>query len=162
MGKGPMNPKVPKYKVKQLVKISIPREYQYGSSRVEFHNTIQKISKVISDSQIKYQFKYQILGGGTYTFPEDWLSSLKPPYNRRTWLNKESSPSTGNVVAFEGEVYHDGKCYDSAFLSISDCNVSARIHKTDADSLEDFRDKMVLLRYELDLFIDHLNYKCKE
>ncbi len=25
-------------------------------------------------------------------------------YSKRTWLNKPDSPSTGNVVAFDGEV----------------------------------------------------------
>lgn len=77
-------------------------------------------------------------------------------YNKRTWLNKDNSPSTGNVVAFEGEVLWKGEKIQSMFLSVSDCNVSARLHKTDEDTPQDFIDKMKLLRNEIDLFICHL------
>jgi len=77
-------------------------------------------------------------------------------YNRRTWLNKEDSPSIGNVVAFEGEVLWKGEKIKSAFLSVSDCNVSARLHKTDEDTIEDFIDKMKLLKNEIELFINYL------
>jgi len=77
-------------------------------------------------------------------------------YNKRTWLNKDDSPSTGNVVAFEGEVMWKGEKIESAFLSVSDCNVSARLHKTDEDSMQDFIDKMRLLEREINQFIQHL------
>ncbi len=77
-------------------------------------------------------------------------------YNRRTWLNKKGSPSTGNVVAFDGEVMWHGEKYRSMFLSISDCAVSVRLHKTDDDTVEDFIDKMKLLRDEIDCFIEYL------
>ena len=80
-------------------------------------------------------------------------------YVRRTWLNKPDSPSTGNVVTFEGEVLWKGEKIQSAFLSISDCNVSARLHKTDEDTMQDFIKKMVLLKYEIELFINHLEEK---
>ncbi|MDH6308087.1 hypothetical protein M2451_002606 [Dysgonomonas sp. PFB1-18] len=77
-------------------------------------------------------------------------------YNKRTWINKDNSPSTGNVVAFDGEVdWGDGKTR-SIFLSVSDCNVSARLHKSHDDTVEDFIDKMKLLRDEINLFINHL------
>lgn len=77
-------------------------------------------------------------------------------YNKRVWLNKPDSPSTGNVVAFEGEVLWKGEIIKSAFLSVSDCNVSARLHKTDEDTIEDFIDKMKLLKNEIELFINYL------
>lgn len=77
-------------------------------------------------------------------------------YNKRTWLNKDNSPSTGNIVAFEGEVLWKGEKIPSAFLSISDCNVSARLHKTDEDTIEDFIEKMKLLKSEIELFINYL------
>lgn len=77
-------------------------------------------------------------------------------YNRRTWLNKEGSASTGNVVAFEGETLWGSETVHSIILSISDCHVSARLHKSADDSLSDFTDKMILLRNEIDLFIKHL------
>lgn len=77
-------------------------------------------------------------------------------YNKRTWLNKENSPSTGNIVAFEGDILWKGEKIHSVFLSISDCNVSVRLHKSDEDSVQDFIDKMKILRNEIDLFINHL------
>lgn len=77
-------------------------------------------------------------------------------YNKRTWLNKPNSPSTGNVVAFDGEVKSENEKYRSTFLSVSDCYNSARLHKADYDSKEDFIDKMKLLRDEIDSFIDYL------
>lgn len=80
-------------------------------------------------------------------------------YNRRTWLNKENSSSTGNVVAFEGDVLWKGEKIHSVFLSVSDCNVSARLHKTDEDTMQDFVDKMKILKNEIELFINHLENK---
>lgn len=69
-------------------------------------------------------------------------------YSKRTWLNKPDSPSTGNVVAFDGEVKSENEKYRSTFLSVSDCYNSARLHKADYDSKKDFIDKMKLLRDE--------------
>jgi len=83
-------------------------------------------------------------------------------YNKRTWLNKDNSPSTGNVVAFEGDVLWRGEKIQSAFLSISDCNDIVRLHKTDEDTMEDFINKMTVLRNEIDLFIEYLKYKNHE
>ena len=80
----------------------------------------------------------------------------KPLYNKRTWLNKYDSPSTGNVVAFDGEVTWRDEKIRSVFFSVSDCNVSARLHKTDDDTIQDFIDKMKLLKCEISEFIDHL------
>lgn len=73
-------------------------------------------------------------------------------YNRRTWLNKKNSTSTGNVVTL---VYKDKEVL-TALLSISDCYNSARLHKTEDDSLKDFISKMKLLNNEITLFIDFL------
>lgn len=77
-------------------------------------------------------------------------------YSKRTWLNKDGSPSIVNVVAFDGETTWKGEKYRNTFLSISDCSVSARLHKTDDDTIDDFIDKMKLLRSEIDDFIEHL------
>jgi hypothetical protein len=77
-------------------------------------------------------------------------------YNKRVWLNKDDSSSTGNVVAFDGEVTWRDEKIRSVFLSVSDCNVSARLHKTEDDSVEDFIDKMKMLKSEIELFIDYL------
>ena len=73
-------------------------------------------------------------------------------YNRRTWLNKESSCSTGNIIAVVVEEDDD----ITALLSIADCYNSARLHKTKDDSMEDFIDKMKTLNTEIVLFIEFL------
>lgn len=75
-------------------------------------------------------------------------------YNRRAWLNKEDSCSTGNVVA---TVYVDEELNMTACLSVSDCYNSARLHKTNEDTMEDFIDKMKVLNNEITLFIKTLN-----
>ena len=80
-------------------------------------------------------------------------------YNKRTWLNKEGSPSAGNVVSFDGEVSWGKGKTRSLFLTVSDCNVSARLYKTEDDSVQDFIDKIKLLRSEIDLFVGHLENK---
>nr|DAS18324.1 MAG TPA: hypothetical protein [Caudoviricetes sp.] len=77
-------------------------------------------------------------------------------YNKRTWLNKPGSPSTGNVVAFDGVTAWKGVNIRDTFLSISDCNNSIRLHKIDDDSTEDFIDKMKLLKNEIEQFIGYL------
>lgn len=81
---------------------------------------------------------------------------IKAMYNKRVWLNKDNSPSIGSVVAFDGETIWRGEKYRNTFLSISDCAVSARLHKTEDDNLDAFIDKMKLLKNEIGLFIDHL------
>lgn len=77
-------------------------------------------------------------------------------YNKRTWLNKDNSPSTGSVVAFDGDVSWKGEIIKSTFLSIADCSVSARLHKTEDDTKQDFIDKMTTLRNDIDEFIEYL------
>ncbi len=77
-------------------------------------------------------------------------------YNKRTWLNKENSPSTGNVVSFDGEVNWHGENVRNTFLSISDCNNSVRLHRIDDDTMDDFIDKMKMLKSEIESFINYL------
>ncbi len=79
-------------------------------------------------------------------------------YNKRTWLNRQDSPSTGNVVAYDGYYYckYDNEVKRRMFLSVSDCNNSIRLHKTDDDTVEDFIKKMELLRDNISEFIEHL------
>lgn len=81
-------------------------------------------------------------------------------YCKRTWLNREGSPSTGSIVCFDGDTTHNGNTARNVFVSISDCYNSARLHLTEDDSVEDFVDKITLLRDELTYFINHLeSYK---
>ena len=77
-------------------------------------------------------------------------------YNKRTWLNKESSPSTGNVICFDGCTTWHGEKMRNTFLQISDCNWSIRLHKIEDDSIDDFIDKIKLLRDEIDKFAMYL------
>ena len=74
-------------------------------------------------------------------------------YNKRTWLNKEDSTSTGNVAAM---VYKDEDDIITACLSVADCYNSARLHKTREDTMRDFIDKMKVLNNEIELFIKYL------
>lgn len=79
-------------------------------------------------------------------------------YNRRTWLNAETSDSTGSIVAFDGKVTDldtDNK-YTQRFLEIADCRNKVRLHKTSDDNDEDFLNKMKLLKSEIEQFIEYL------
>ena len=38
-------------------------------------------------------------------------------YSKREWLNDELSPSTGNVIAFDGVVHWGGRTYQKDFSS---------------------------------------------
>lgn len=80
-------------------------------------------------------------------------------YNKRTWLNKEDSPSTGNIVCFDGTTTYHDKEYRNTFLQISDCSWSVRLHKTEDDNITDFVEKIKLLRKEIDNFIQYLEQK---
>ena len=74
-------------------------------------------------------------------------------YNKRTWLNRANSISTGSVVA---TVYEDENAVIAAVLSVSDCYNSARLHKTNDDTIAEFIDKMKVLNNEIELFIKYL------
>ena len=79
-------------------------------------------------------------------------------YNKRTWLNKDDSPSLGSVAAFDGEVeYRDG-AERTTFLAVSDCSKTIKLIKN-TESIEDFTQKMKLLKNEIELFINHLENK---
>lgn len=78
-------------------------------------------------------------------------------YNKRRWLNSEDSPSTGNIVCFDGDTTHNGNVARNIFVSISDCYNSARLHMTEDDSVGNFIEKITLLRDELTNFINHLS-----
>lgn len=78
-------------------------------------------------------------------------------YINRVWLNEPDSPSTGSVVAYDGDVNdYDNKAYRSTFLRVSDCHVSVNIHKAVYDSPKEFITKMKKMRDVLNDFIKHL------
>jgi len=76
-------------------------------------------------------------------------------YNKRTWLNKKDSPSLGSVTAFDGEVIYSDATERTTFLAISDCSKTIKIIKN-TENIEDFIEKMKLLKTEIELFINHL------
>lgn len=82
---------------------------------------------------------------------------------RREWLNAPDSPSTGNVVAYDGILTdYDNETYHSTFFRVSDCHVSANIHKASYDTDEDFINKMKRIRSMLNDFIEHLESCAKK
>ena len=81
-------------------------------------------------------------------------------YNKRTWLNKDDSPSLGSVVAFDAYVKYSDTTERTTFLAISDCSKTIKLIKN-TENIEDFIEKMERLKHEVDLFINHLN-KIKE
>lgn len=90
------------------------------------------------------------------------VSDDNESYSKRVFLNKLNSASTGSVVTFDGIVQYKNERVRSTFLSISDCYVSARLHKADEDTADDFIDKMKLLKNEIELFINHLEKSNNE
>lgn len=82
-------------------------------------------------------------------------------FKKQVWLNKENSPSTDNMVAYDGISTYKGETYRNTFLSISDCYNSARLHKTDNDTIDDFIGKMRLLRDNIAEFIMYLEKNKK-
>jgi len=84
-------------------------------------------------------------------------------YNKRTWLNKETSSSTGSVVAFDGRLIdYKGNDYQSTFLEISDCSKKITLHVTSDDTTTDFIDKLELLKSEIEFFLDYLKNKTDD
>ena len=81
-------------------------------------------------------------------------------YNKRTWLNKSDSPSLGSVVAFDGEVKYSDGAERTTFLAISDCSKTIKLIKN-TENINDFIDKMKLLKSEIELFINHLEKQNK-
>ena len=82
-------------------------------------------------------------------------------YNKRTWLNKSDSPSTGNVVAFDGITTWKGEKIRNTFLSVSDCYSTIRLHPTDDENIDDFINKLKVLKNDITEFIEYLE-KNKE
>ncbi len=82
-------------------------------------------------------------------------------YNKRTWLNKSDSPSTGNVVAFDGLTTWKGEKIRNTFLSVSDCYSTIRLHPTDDENIDDFINKLEVLKNDITEFIEYLE-KNKE
>jgi hypothetical protein len=75
-------------------------------------------------------------------------------YNSRVWLNKAGKPSTGSIVAYEGE--SDWSENTVQFFEIADCHGKVRLHKTDNDTITDYCQKLRILVNEAEKFATHL------
>ncbi len=80
----------------------------------------------------------------------------KTKYSKRVWLNDEDSPSTGNVVAYDGIPEFEEGPWHSTFLKVSDCHNTVKLHKAEYDTLKDFVKKLKKLRGVIDDFIEFL------
>jgi hypothetical protein len=83
-------------------------------------------------------------------------------YNSRTWLNEEDSHFTGSLVCFDGIVKNQGREADRySFVELASCHGKVRLHtdknsgNQDEQSLQ-LAAKLILLRNEVDGFIQHL------
>lgn len=85
-------------------------------------------------------------------------SNVITSYNKRIWLNDESSPSTGSMVMYDGLVEDpvSGKMNADRFLRITDCYHVVKLHQAWYDDKEEFISKLRLMRDEIDAFIGHL------
>lgn len=81
-------------------------------------------------------------------------------YNKRTWLNKINSPSLGSVAAFDGEVKYNDGTERTIFLAISDCSKFIKLTKN-TENIDDYIEKLKLLKSEIELFINHLEKQNK-
>lgn len=86
------------------------------------------------------------------------------PYSERVWLNKLGSSSTGSVVTYHGPSYWSTEeCPLSTRIEIADCHGKVRLHKTDADTMDEFINKLKLLSMVINNFIAHLeDGKCDD
>lgn len=79
-------------------------------------------------------------------------------FKSETWLNKETSPSTGSIVCYDGDVeYTEGES-DCVFIEIADCHQKIRLHKSHTDTMEEFIDKIETIINSLKRFKSHLIY----
>ncbi|MEV3818190.1 hypothetical protein RI537_19005 [Aeromonas salmonicida] len=77
-------------------------------------------------------------------------------YNKRVWLNKTTTPSTGSVVCYFGPDGWDEKRKDM-FVEIASCHNTARLHKINIESEREYINKVKKLRDELTKYIDFLD-----
>jgi|LakMenEpi03Aug12_release.lakeMendotaPanAssembly.Ray.scaffolds.fasta_scaffold879730_2 hypothetical protein len=78
-------------------------------------------------------------------------------YNKRVWLNPEDSHFTGSVVFHDGVVSNQGRPAERyTFMEVASCHAKVRIHTDLNFTLNEYIDKLKLMRDEIDKFIEHL------
>jgi len=82
-------------------------------------------------------------------------------YSKRKWLNPDGHSASASVVAYSGQGHWEehGERAIWTFLEIADCHGKVRLHKAQFDTMEDYTNKLALLRDEIDRFIKHLKGK---
>lgn len=81
---------------------------------------------------------------------------MRKTYCIRKWLNKDESPSTGEIVVFDGMIKDEDGGYRTTFCQIGDCFEKVKLHKNYYDLMDDFIEKMKLMRDVIDRFVEHL------
>lgn len=83
-------------------------------------------------------------------------------YNRRTWLNKEGSPSTGSVVSYHGTALNwADEEVSKTFFEVADCSFKVRLHPEKGEEMSNFVSKLRLLASEASNFADFLESNCR-
>lgn len=77
-------------------------------------------------------------------------------YSTKTWLNPVDSYATSYIACYDGSVKDGGSEYNTKFISIADCRKALRIYKTEEDTVENYINKLSLIRDDLDKYIEHL------
>lgn len=80
-------------------------------------------------------------------------------YNKRVFLAANTIPSTSSIVCYEGPVSwisRDRPDDTEKFVEIANCASKIRLHQVDIESDDEFIEKLVCLRNEVDQFIEHL------
>ncbi len=85
----------------------------------------------------------------------------KVNYQKRIWLNDDSSSFTGSVVAYHGRSeWGDKKSANITFFEVADCHNKIRLHNTDRDKKDkDFIIKLRKLANVANDFADFLEDK---
>jgi len=81
-------------------------------------------------------------------------------YNKRVWVNPESSSSTGSIVAYHGPAHwgtsKDGERKVESFFEVADCQQKARLHRCNFDTMEEFIKKIEMVRDSAAEFVFYL------
>jgi hypothetical protein len=71
-------------------------------------------------------------------------------YNKRVWVNPEDSPSTGYILAYHGPAHwvasKDGERRLESFFEVAYCQQKARLNKCNFDSMDEFIQKIEMVR----------------
>ena len=77
-------------------------------------------------------------------------------YNKREWLNDETSASTSSIVCFDGIRDSEDGFYRRMYVEIADCRNKIKLHQSYTETNEQFIAKLKKLNKELTDFITHL------